>query len=164
LATEAEAEILPCCGSRAWAHEMARRRPLSSKVELLSAADEIWDRLSKEDWGEAFRSHWRIGKSRAGQPSGVENVTERSATWSAKEQGAVAAADDALKIALAEANLEYEKRFERTFIVCATGKSASEILALARQRLQNDEETELREAAEQQRQITQIRLKKWLTE
>jgi 2-oxo-4-hydroxy-4-carboxy-5-ureidoimidazoline decarboxylase len=61
-----------------------------------------------------------------------------------------------------EANREYERRFDRIFIVCATGKSAPEILEILRRRLNNDAETELHEGAEQQRQITQIRLKKWL--
>jgi len=63
---------------------------------------------------------------------------------------------------LSEANREYEKRFDRIFIVCATGKSAGEMLEILQRRLRNDEATELHEAAEQQRQITQIRLKKWL--
>ena len=67
-----------------------------------------------------------------------------------------------MKVALADANREYERRFNRIFIVCATGKSASEILAILQHRLNNDAETELHEAAEQQRQITEIRLKKWL--
>jgi 2-oxo-4-hydroxy-4-carboxy-5-ureidoimidazoline decarboxylase len=69
-----------------------------------------------------------------------------------------------VKITLAEANREYEQRFRHIFIVCATGKSAPEILAILRRRLQNDDATELREAAEQQRQITRIRLTKWLSE
>jgi 2-oxo-4-hydroxy-4-carboxy-5-ureidoimidazoline decarboxylase len=68
----------------------------------------------------------------------------------------------AVKRALMEANREYERRFDRIFIVCATGKSAPEILEILRRRLNNDAETELHEGAEQQRQITQIRLRKWL--
>jgi 2-oxo-4-hydroxy-4-carboxy-5-ureidoimidazoline decarboxylase len=74
----------------------------------------------------------------------------------------VADADAAVKAALAVANLEYEQRFNHIFIVCASGKSASEILDILRRRLNNDAETELHEAAEQQRQITEIRLRKWL--
>lgn len=74
----------------------------------------------------------------------------------------MADADAALKDALAEANREYERRFRRIFIVCATGKSAPEILAILQRRMANDEETELQEAAEQQRQIAEIRLRKWL--
>ena len=86
----------------------------------------------------------------------------QSVEWSAQEQREIAGAEAAVKAALADANREYERRFNRIFIVCASGKSASEILEICQRRLKNDGETELREAAEQQRQITQIRLKKWL--
>jgi 2-oxo-4-hydroxy-4-carboxy-5-ureidoimidazoline decarboxylase len=81
-----------------------------------------------------------------------------------QEQRHAAASDDSLKRAIREANREYEQRFHRIFIICATGKSAEEILANLRRRLKNDDATELREAAEQQRQIAQIRLRKWLAE
>jgi 2-oxo-4-hydroxy-4-carboxy-5-ureidoimidazoline decarboxylase len=74
----------------------------------------------------------------------------------------VADADAAVKAALADANRQYEQRFNRTFIVCASGKSARGILGILLRRLNNDAETELHEAAEQQRQITEIRLRKWL--
>ena len=156
---EAMKEILPCCGSKAWASRMAAWRPFPDVTTLLAASDETWSNLSAADWMEAFRSHPRIGESRAAQSTPVQ-----SASWSAQEQQKVAAAGDALKIALAEANREYERRFRHIFIVCATGKSAPEILEVLRSRLQNDEAAELREAAEQQRQITRIRLTKWLSE
>jgi OHCU decarboxylase len=155
-AGEAEGEILACCGSRAWARGMAARRPLRGESTLLAASDEICASLAGADWLEAFRAHPRIGETRAERPA-----SERSAAWSAQEQSA-AAADAELRKAVAEGNREYERRFERIFIVCATGKSSAEILRILRQRLQNDDATELREAAEQQRQITQIRLRKWL--
>lgn len=154
---DAENEILACCGSRAWARGMARRRPVAGEVALLAASDETWRGLSEADWMEAFRSHPRIGESRAERPAGGH-----SAAWSAQEQSGVAASEDAVKIALADGNREYEKRFGHIFVVCATEKSAGEILGILRRRLQNDARTELREAAEQQRQITQIRLKRWL--
>jgi 2-oxo-4-hydroxy-4-carboxy-5-ureidoimidazoline decarboxylase len=84
--------------------------------------------------------------------------------WSTEEQRNVTDADAAVKSALADANREYERRFHRIFIVCATGKSAAEILDIIQRRLNNDAETELHEAVEQQRQITEIRLSKWLQE
>jgi 2-oxo-4-hydroxy-4-carboxy-5-ureidoimidazoline decarboxylase len=87
----------------------------------------------------------------------------QSAAWSAQEQQNVATAEDGIRSDLAEANREYERQFGRVFIVCATGKSASETLDILRQRLQNDDATELRQAAEEQRKITNIRLKKWLS-
>ena len=67
-----------------------------------------------------------------------------------------------MQLAFAEGNREYERRFQRVFIVCASGKSAPEILGILRRRLQNDEATELQEAVEEQRKITNIRLEKWL--
>jgi 2-oxo-4-hydroxy-4-carboxy-5-ureidoimidazoline decarboxylase len=156
---EAVREILPCCSSKAWAAGMAARRPFSDVSNLLAASEETWSNLSAADWMEAFRGHPRIGDSLA-----TPSVSDQSVTWSAQEQKNVAAAGDAVKIALAEANQEYEQRFRNTFIVCATGKSAPEILEILRRRLQNDGPTELRQAAEQQRQITRIRLTKWLSE
>ena len=87
---------------------------------------------------------------------------QQFSAWAMQEQKEVADAGDAVKIALAEENREYEHKFGRIFIVCATGKSAAELLEILRRRLQNDVGTELYEAAEQQRQITRIRLKKWL--
>jgi len=150
-------EILPCCGSRAWADGMVARRPLPDEAALLAASDETWRRLAKSDWLEAFRSHPRIGESQA-----PKAASQRSAAWSEQEQRNVAGSNNSAKSALAEGNREYERRFGRIFIVCATGKAPSEILKILRRRLENDEQTELQEAAEQQRQITQIRLRKWL--
>jgi len=86
----------------------------------------------------------------------------RQVAWSKEEQQNVTTAGQEAKAALARANREYEQRFGHIFIVCATGKSPTEILQILERRMRNDKETELREAAEQQRQITNIRLKKWL--
>jgi 2-oxo-4-hydroxy-4-carboxy-5-ureidoimidazoline decarboxylase len=147
-------EILPCCGSRAWAAAMVARRPLPDETTLLNTSDEIWGSLAEADWLEAFRSHPRIGESRPGE--------SKSAAWSTQEQRGVVDADDGGRVALADGNRAYERRFNRIFIVCATGKSPSEILAILRRRMTNDAQTELLEAAEQQRLITQIRLRKWL--
>ena len=150
-------EILPCCGSRAWADGMVGRRPLPDEAALLGASDETWRSLAESDWREAFRSHPRIGESQA-----PKAAFERSVAWSAQEQRNVASADDSIKMALAEGNREYERRFSRIFIVCATGKSPAEILKILQRRMKNEEHTELQEASDEQRQITQIRLKKWL--
>jgi 2-oxo-4-hydroxy-4-carboxy-5-ureidoimidazoline decarboxylase len=156
-AEEAAREILPCCGSNAWAAAMASQRPMENDGALLAASDDIWRRLGESDWLEAFRSHPRIGESRTEKP-----VTAQSSAWSEQEQQKAAAADDAVKTALKWGNREYEQKFGRIFIVCATGKSATEILEILRHRLHNDDATELKQAAEQQRQIMQIRLKKWI--
>jgi OHCU decarboxylase len=162
---EAERTILPCCGSTAWARGMVARRPLADEGALLTTANETWRNLTQSDWMEAFQSHPRIGESRALSPepqSSVARSRDQSVGWSAQEQSNVAESDAAVKAALAAANREYERRFDRIFIVCATGKSAPEILEILKRRLGNDAETELHEAAEQQRQIMEIRLRKWL--
>jgi 2-oxo-4-hydroxy-4-carboxy-5-ureidoimidazoline decarboxylase len=158
-AEEAENEIVACCGSRAWARQMASRRPIADAAVLLSASDDVWHILSEQDWIEAFQSHPRIGASRA-EPC----VDRRSAGWSADEQRRVGDEGDAVKVALEKGNHEYEQRFGRIFIVCATGKTGAEILEILRHRLHNDGATEMREAAEQQRQITRLRLQRWLSE
>ena len=154
---EAARAILPCCGSRAWAASMASKRPILDEGSLIATSDAIWQNLAKPDWVEAFRSHPRIGDSRAEKASAPQ-----SSAWSAQEQQKAATADDSVKMALKQGNLEYEQKFGRIFIVCATGKSASEILEILRRRLHNDDATELRHAAEEQRQIMHLRLKKWI--
>lgn len=156
---DAMREIQACCGSREWAKRMAARRPLTGEPALLAASDEIWRALGRHDWIEAFNAHPRIGESRAASKAHL-----RSAAWASQEQSGVAKNANEVKLALAQGNREYERRFGRIFIVCATGKDGAEMLEILRRRLQNDPETELLEAAEQQRQITRIRLKKWMAE
>jgi len=158
-ADEAVREIFPCCGSGAWASGMAGSRPVQDVATLLATSDRIWRDLSPADWLEAFQSHPRIGET--GRPS---EASARFLDWSTQEQSRARKSRDSLKQAIAQGNREYEQRFHRIFIICATGKSADEILANLRQRLKNDEATELRELAEQQRQIALIRLRKWLAE
>lgn len=158
LATaEAAREILPCCGSQRWAHALARLRPLTDAEALLAQSDEIWWQLDPADWSEAFSSHPRIGEKKA-----PESATAKSADWSSQEQGGVACSSESIQEQLKRANDDYEQRFGRIYIVCASGKSVEEMLAILYRRLENDEASELREAAEQQRQITQLRLRKWL--
>ena len=156
LTAEAAAKaILPCNGSRLWAEGVAARRPCASADELIAAADGVWEGLGLSDWQEAFDSHPRIGEQHAAA------ATPRSLQWSQGEQSA-AAPDRTARAALRSANMSYEARFGRIFIVCATGRTAAEMLALLEQRMVNDAATELRVAAEEQRRITQIRLLKWL--
>jgi 2-oxo-4-hydroxy-4-carboxy-5-ureidoimidazoline decarboxylase len=155
-AAEAAREALPCCGSQAWAIALASRRPIEDEASLIEVSTAIWRTLPEQARREAFDSHPRIG-----QKHPASHATTESLQWSAKEQQN-ASADDAAKLALAEAQLRYEQKFGRIFIICATGKSSAEILATLEARMQNDDSTELREAVEQQRQITQLRLNRWL--
>jgi OHCU decarboxylase len=150
---EAEAAFLACCGSRAWTRRMTEGRPYAGKTALLDAADQVWWSLAPEDWREAFAAHPQIGEKK----TRGEDQFQR---WSEQEQAGVASAEAALLADLAEANRIYAERFGYIFIVCATGKSAGEMLELLRSRLGNDPEAELRVAAEEQQKITRLRLLK----
>jgi 2-oxo-4-hydroxy-4-carboxy-5-ureidoimidazoline decarboxylase len=154
-AETAAREILPCCGSRVWAAAVAARRPIEDEAQLIDASNNIWIGLPEADWQQAFDSHPRIGQRHAA------SATAQSLNWSSREQSK-ATADDESKTALAEANERYEQRFGRIFIVCASGKTSREILNILESRMHNDVAAELLEAAEQQRQITQLRLRRWL--
>jgi allantoicase len=157
LREEAEADLLACCGSRRWAARMAERRPFAGLPDVLAAADAVWRDLAPEDWAEAFRAHPRIGEKKAEAAQDA-----RARQWSGKEQGGVAVAPAETLAALAAGNRAYDERFGHIFIVCATGKSAEEMLGLLHARLGNDPATELAAAAEEQRKITRIRLEKLL--
>ena len=161
MTNEAAAEaVLSCCGSHAWADGLVRRRPLGSMPELLAASDSAWWSLPPEEWVEAFKSHPRIGERHAAGPA-----TLQSLRWSEAEQGAATAATpDDVEKRIAEGNRAYEAKFGRVFLVRAAGRSAVEILHLLERRLQQTTEAELQEAAEQQREITHLRLQSWLAE
>jgi OHCU decarboxylase len=150
--------MIACCASRRWAAAMVALRPIAGVLELSEAADRIWGTMEEPDWMEAFAAHPRIGDRKPA------HATNKSAAWSTQEQSSTNAAAEKVLEELAQGNALYEQRFGFTYIVCATGKSADEMLAILNRRLNSDRATELREAAEQQRQITQIRLGKWLIE
>jgi OHCU decarboxylase len=156
-AEDAEAELLKCCGSTVWARQMCASRPFSDYEGMTAKAGEIWRALSKEDWLEAFRAHPKIGEKKAATVQSAE-----AQRWSAQEQSESEQAADDLKAALADANRRYEAQFGYIFIICASGKSAPEILESLHNRLHNDPKAELRNAAEEQRKITELRLKKLL--
>ena len=152
---QANAEFLKCCGSRTWAREMNEARPFATVAQLLVTADEAWSSLSKEDWLEAFRTHPKIGEKK-----GSTVQSEQAQKWSTQEQAGTQEATAETKAALAEGNRRYMDRFGFIFIICASGKSADEMLASLNKRLQNDPETEMVIASEEQRKITRLRLEK----
>jgi len=156
-ANDAGAEYLKCCGSRRFASAMTAARPFANVDELLTKADSIWWSLSSEDWLEAFRAHPKIGEKKAAAAQ-----SEEALQWSAQEQSGVNDAAATTMAALAAGNRDYEQRFGFIFIVCATGKSSEEMLAILQARLQNDAETEIAVAAEEQRKIMRLRLEKLL--
>lgn len=144
--------LLRCCGSARWARRMAAARPFADAGSMAVAGDAIWTALEPADWLEAFAAHPKIG---SGRPGGTGQ-----AGWSGQEQAGVAGAADQTRRRLADANRDYEARFGYIFIVCATGKSAGEMLALLKARLRHDAAGELHIAAEEQRAITRLRLNK----
>jgi allantoinase len=146
-AEEALSDFTRCCGSPAWAAKMESRRPFANVGQLLEQADRAWNETAAKDWLEAFRAHPRIGESSTSKWSQQEQAGARSAAMDIQKQ-------------LAEGNRNYFERFGFIFIICATGKSAEEMLAELHRRMKNDRDTELKNAAEQQRRITRLRLLK----
>lgn len=149
----ARAMLLRACGSSRWVDRMMERRPFRSQPRLLSAARIEWFGLTETDWLEAFSHHPRIGDR-----ASLEARFPQTHELSSKEQSGIGIAGADVLTALAQANSDYFDRFGFIFIVCATGKSAQQMLALLLSRLLNDRATELRVAAEEQAQITALRL------
>lgn len=150
--------FLRCCGSSAWVNEMTARVPFSTKESLLETGDEVWTKLTQKDWLEAFQHHPRIGD--------IDSLKEKfanTAKWAAGEQASVKQASSQTLEKLAEGNKQYEERFGYIFIVCATGKSADEMLNMLQSRLQNSAAEEIKIAAAEQAKITRIRLEKLLS-
>jgi OHCU decarboxylase len=150
---EARAALLSCCGSREWARRMANERPFQDIEALLREAVRIWQDLGPDDRLEAFSAHPRIGEDPASS-----GESTRAARWSALEQTRAGEASSSLKQSLAEANRRYEARFGYVFLVCASGKSASEILDELEARLMHDPKHEIGVAAAEQQRITAMRL------
>ncbi len=153
-ADDATGELLSCCASRAWATAVAAARPLADVTTLMRTADQAWRDLGADDWHEAFAAHPRLGDQKAG--------ADTADRWARGEQAGTAGADAATLEALAAGNRDYEQRFGHVFLLCATGKSAADMLAALRARLGNDADAELAIAAEEQLEITRLRLEKWL--
>jgi 2-oxo-4-hydroxy-4-carboxy-5-ureidoimidazoline decarboxylase len=152
-ADEARAFLATCCGSALWVERMQQRRPFGSDEQLVAVARAEWFALAPEDWREAFRHHPKIGDR-----ASLRARFPATAALSEHEQRGVSLASDATLDALAEGNREYEQKFGYIFIVCATGKTAEEMLALLRERLSNHPHAELLIAAEEQAAITKLRL------
>jgi OHCU decarboxylase len=134
---------------------MAGQRPFDDFQQLTAEADRIWSSLGPTDWLEAFSHHPKIGEKKAAPAQSLE-----AARWSDEEQAGTRAAAQGTLAELEKLNRIYEERFGFIFIVCATGKTTEEMLALITERLRNDYETELPIAAEEQRRITHLRLRK----
>ncbi len=148
--------MMRCCGARRWATAMANSRPFEDEEALYQRARKIWAEMDKCDILEAFSHHPQIGADLA-------KLREKFATtssWSSDEQAAVADAEETVLLRLRDKNAEYLDRFGYIFIVCASGKSAEEMLGLLEDRIDNDPERELEIAAGEQAKITELRLEK----
>jgi OHCU decarboxylase len=152
---EVEVEFLKCCGSKKWARDVANLRPFLTLDDLLAKADEVWWSLKPRHWLEAFSSHPKIGERKPAKVSSSESLS-----WSRQEQAGISNATQETERSLATLNREYEDKFGYIYIVCATGKSSEEMLAILKERLHNDPDIELRTAAGEQAKITELRLKR----
>lgn len=148
-------QFLRCCGSVRWATHMAHARPFDSVHDLLLKVQVAYTKMERKDWLEAFAAHPKIGEGTA-----IKKKFSTTHAWASAEQGGMAGAAKVLLDDLAEANQEYENKNGFIFIVCATGKSPREMLTLLQARLHNDFDTEVRNAAEEQKKITSLRLEK----
>lgn len=154
-ATDALATLLQCCHSQRWAVELLGYRPFSSLADLLARAAAVWSTASEADLLEAFKGHARIGD--------LDKLRDKYSRASA-EQGQVAQASETVLQELLTLNQAYEARHGFIFIVCATGKSAEEMLQLLQQRLPNTREQELANAGAEQGKITTLRLRALFTD
>jgi 2-oxo-4-hydroxy-4-carboxy-5-ureidoimidazoline decarboxylase len=148
---------MKCCGSTVWVDKMISFFPAEDLVELLEDAEEQWYKCTEKDWREAFAHHPKIGDTES-----LKKKFASTATWAAGEQGGVNTASQQTIEALAKGNHDYEDKFGYIFIVCATGKTAEEMLALLKERLPNDPVEEILIAADEQNKITKLRLQKLL--
>ncbi len=151
--------LLSCCGSQRWAEKMVLLRPFKDLNDLTVHSVRVWQSLSAEDWLEAFRCHPKIGALRK-----KEAHPTIGSVWEAQEQnGVVRALGETLR-SLESWNRQYEDKFGHVFLVCATGKTADQMLELLKQRIQNSRDQELQIARGEQEKITHIRLEKLIYE
>ncbi len=156
--SQLHAHFMRCCGATRWAMSMTQAAPFASMAELQGAAADLWWHLDETDWREAFTHHPQIG----GDVAELRKKFAATASLSENEQAGVAGAHEDTLTALAAENTTYLERFGYIFIICATGKTASEMLEALRARKDNAPEYELRIAAGEQAKITRIRLEKLL--
>ena len=145
----AEEALLACCASPAWAREVGGGRPYRDADLLFGAADDALARMNEDDLDDALAGHPRIGD---------RPVTE----WSRREQAGVGDAGTATRRRLAAGNQAYEERFGHVYLVCATGRSGEELVAILEDRLGNDPQAERAIVRAELGKINRIRLQKLL--
>ncbi|HXD93733.1 MAG TPA: 2-oxo-4-hydroxy-4-carboxy-5-ureidoimidazoline decarboxylase [Bacteroidia bacterium] len=152
-------ELFKCCGSTTWAKQLTTKKPFDSKISLLHNSNWIWQNCTVRDALEAFTHHPKIGDLKS-----LEKKFASTKDWAGGEQAGVNVATQNTLIALADGNEAYYKKFGYIFIVCATGKTAEEMLALLNTRLGNTPDIEIKIAMGEQNKITHIRLEKLINE
>lgn len=156
---EAVKDLMRCCGARRWASQMAARRPYNTIESVLKMADDLWAKMDRADVIEAFSHHPKIG-----DVASLRVKFASTSQWASGEQAGVQSAGEDVLQRLADGNAAYEEKFGYIFIVCATGKTAPELLELLEARLPNRPAVELNIAAGEQAKITRIRLGKLFQE
>ena len=151
---QARERIDPCLGVRRWVDEVVQARPYADLAGLVRQAKASAENLDDAELTGALARHPRIGE----RPDEAVGGDQQEATFSRAEQSGVADEDRELADRLRTGNRDYEKRFDRVFLVRAAGRSGQEILAELERRLQNDEETERRETVAALRDIAVLRL------
>ena len=155
--SDANEQFETCCGAANWVEKMNQNRPFQNKDDLYQKAESIWYSLSSKDWLEAFTHHPKIGNI-----DSLRKKFHNTKSISKDEQSGINDAAESTLKDLAESNQLYQDKFGFIFIICATGKSADEMLALIKIRLNNNANEEMRNAAKEQNKITQLRLEKLL--
>jgi len=155
--SDANEQFETCCGAANWVEKMNQNRPFQNKDDLYQKAESIWYSLSSKDWLEAFTHHPKIGNI-----DSLRKKFHNTKSISEDEQSGINDAAESTLKDLAESNQLYQDKFGFIFIICATGKSAGEMLALIKTRLNNNANAEMLNAAKEQNKITQLRLEKLL--
>jgi 2-oxo-4-hydroxy-4-carboxy-5-ureidoimidazoline decarboxylase len=156
-AAAAREALLACCAAPSWADRMLTGRPYCSAQDAIRQSDTIVTSLTIADLAQALDAHPRIGEKRA-----AEHAAGQSARWSRQEQAAASTASARTAAELAAGNLEYEQRFGHIYLVCASGRSGEELLAILRSRLGNDDQAEWRVVRSELGKINEIRLRRLL--
>ncbi len=152
---DARTVLSNCCAAEKWVNGMLAARPFADDNAVFAASESIAATLTKPDWLEAFAAHPLIGD--------VDSLRKKYAATkqlAAGEQSGVDAASEATLRELAALNQAYLARCGFIFIVFATGKTADEMLAILKSRINNSREEELANAAAEQLKITRLRLTK----
>ena len=152
---KAKDELSRCCGASGWVERMMKFRPYRTESELFALADREWQKATEIEIREALSHHPKIGEL-----SSLKTKFATTSEWASGEQSGVNAAPEQILLDLAQLNEEYFSKFGFIFIICATGKSAAEMLNALKIRLPNSPAIEIKNAAEEQRKITNLRLEK----